>query len=149
MTEDSIDTQQEHARDSRTAGTVERRQLLLGNKLETKIFALQQAITRKKNGKNRLFNIFSDSKSSLQMFIGLKIYNPVAHAAKRDILDIVAEGWAVRLFWERAHAGTEGNEHADYLAGNAALKKKMTVDYDRFLLSFAKKTIRAASLKEW
>ncbi|GBP64998.1 Uncharacterized RNA-binding protein C365.04c [Eumeta japonica] len=57
--------------------------------------------------------------------------------ASRDIQDIVT------------HAGTMGNERADELARNAALKKKMVADYDRFSLSFAKKAIRAASLEEW
>ncbi|GBP68551.1 hypothetical protein EVAR_53969_1 [Eumeta japonica] len=42
-----------------------------------------------------------------------------------------------------------GNERADELARNAALKKKTVVDYDRFPLSFAKKAIRAASLEKW
>ncbi|GBP85778.1 hypothetical protein EVAR_84594_1 [Eumeta japonica] len=55
----------------------------------------------------------------------------------------------VRLFWVRAHAGTTGNERADELARNAALKKKTAADYDRYPLSYAKKVIRAASLDEW
>ncbi|GBP90788.1 Putative 115 kDa protein in type-1 retrotransposable element R1DM [Eumeta japonica] len=116
---------------------------------QAEMFALHRAIKRVKKGKDRLVNIFSDSKSSLQMLTGPTTYNPLAHAARRDILDIVAEGRGVRLFWVRAHAGTAGNERADELARNAALKKKTTADYDRFPLSFAKKAIRAASLDEW
>ncbi|GBP78750.1 Ribonuclease H [Eumeta japonica] len=88
------------------------------------MFALHRAIKRVKKGKDRLVNIFSDSKSSLQMLTGPTTYNPLAHAARRDILDIVAEGRGVRLFWVRAHAGTAGNERADELARNAALKKR-------------------------
>ncbi|GBP61691.1 Putative 115 kDa protein in type-1 retrotransposable element R1DM [Eumeta japonica] len=42
--------------------------------------------------------------------------------ARQDIRDIVAEGR--RLFWVLAHAGTTGNERADELARNAALKGK-------------------------
>ncbi|GBP27910.1 hypothetical protein EVAR_14101_1 [Eumeta japonica] len=49
----------------------------------------------------------------------------------------------------RVHAGTVGNECADELVRNAALKKKTTADYDCFPLSFAKNAIRAASLEEW
>ncbi|GBP90259.1 hypothetical protein EVAR_89378_1 [Eumeta japonica] len=37
-------------------------------------------------------------------------YHPLAHEARRDISEIVAEGRAVRLFWVRAHAGIAGNE---------------------------------------
>ncbi|GBP51626.1 hypothetical protein EVAR_96222_1 [Eumeta japonica] len=44
---------------------------------------------------------------------------------------------SVRLFWVRAHAGTVGNERADELVRNAAIKKKAKADYDRFLLIYA------------
>ncbi|GBP97944.1 hypothetical protein EVAR_82178_1 [Eumeta japonica] len=52
-----------------------------------------------------------------------KTHNPLAHAAPRH------QGYRcgrqeVRLFWVRAHAGTTGNERADELARNAALKRK-------------------------
>ncbi|GBP97447.1 Retrovirus-related Pol polyprotein from type-1 retrotransposable element R1 3 [Eumeta japonica] len=116
---------------------------------QAEMFALHRAIKRVKEGKDRLVNIFSDSKSSLQMLTAPKTYNPLAHAARQDIRDIVAEGREVRLFWVRAHAGTTGNERADELARNAALKKKTAADYDRYPLSYAKKVIRAASLDEW
>ncbi|GBP48447.1 hypothetical protein EVAR_32849_1 [Eumeta japonica] len=55
--------------------------------------------------------------------------------ARRDILDIVAEGRKVHLFWVRAHSGTTGNERADELTRKTALKKKTAKDYDRFPLS--------------
>ncbi|GBP08801.1 hypothetical protein EVAR_71225_1 [Eumeta japonica] len=113
------------------------------------MFALHRAIKRVKKGGDRLVNIFSDSKLSQQMLTGPKTYNPLAHAARQDIMDIVAKGREVRLLWVRAHADTAGNERADELARNAALKRKTAVDYDRFLLSYAKKAIRAASLDEW
>ncbi|GBP48390.1 hypothetical protein EVAR_36824_1 [Eumeta japonica] len=80
------------------------------------------------------------------MLTGPKTYNPPAHVAKRNIRDIVEEDMEVRLFWVRAHAGTAGNERADELAGTSALKKKPAVDYERFPLLYAKKTIRTASL---
>ncbi|GBP54224.1 hypothetical protein EVAR_43249_1 [Eumeta japonica] len=81
---------------------------------------------------DQLVNIFSVSKPSLQMLTDLITYNLLAHVVKRDILDIVAEGRRVRLFWVRAHATTTGNERADELARNAALKKKTATNYDRF-----------------
>ncbi|GBP68550.1 hypothetical protein EVAR_53968_1 [Eumeta japonica] len=65
---------------------------------QAEIFALHRAIKRVKKGKDRLVNIFSDSKSSLQMLTDPITYNPPAHAARLDILDIIAEGRGVRLF---------------------------------------------------
>ncbi|GBP70502.1 hypothetical protein EVAR_56169_1 [Eumeta japonica] len=102
-----------------------------------------------KNGKDGLVNIFSDSRSSLEILTSLKIYHPLAHAARRDIFEIVTGGGAVCLFWVRAHVGIAGNERADEQARRAALTKKTAADYDRFPLSHAKRVIRAASLKEW
>ncbi|GBP96467.1 Putative 115 kDa protein in type-1 retrotransposable element R1DM [Eumeta japonica] len=111
---------------------------------QAEMVALQRAIRRVKNGKDGLVNIFSDSRSSLEVLAGPKTYHPLAHEARRDISEIVAEGRAVR-----AHAGIAGNERADELARRAALTKKTAADYDRFPLSYAKRVIRAASLEEW
>ncbi|GBP26665.1 hypothetical protein EVAR_23435_1 [Eumeta japonica] len=116
---------------------------------QEEMVALQRAIQRVKKDKEGLVNIFSDSKSSLEVLTGPKIYYPLAHEARRDISEIFAEARALHLFWVRAHAGIAGNEHADELARRAALTKKTAADYDRFPLSHAKNVIRAASLEEW
>ncbi|GBP73205.1 hypothetical protein EVAR_54939_1 [Eumeta japonica] len=45
------------------------------------------------------------------MLTGLKTYNPLVHAVRCDILDIVADGREVRLFW--VHTGTRDNERTN------------------------------------
>ncbi|GBP15051.1 hypothetical protein EVAR_6691_1 [Eumeta japonica] len=116
---------------------------------QAEMVALQRAIRRVKKSKDGLVNVFSDSRSALEVLTGPKTYHPLAHEARRDISEIVAKGRAVRLFWVKAHAGIAGNERADELARRAALTKKTAADYDKFPLSYAKKVIRAANLEEW
>ncbi|GBP00024.1 hypothetical protein EVAR_74356_1 [Eumeta japonica] len=116
---------------------------------QAEMVALQRAIRKVKNGRDGLVNVFSDSRSSLDVLTGPKTYHPLAHEARRNISEIVAEGRAVRLFWIRAPAGIAGNERADELARRTALTKKTAANYDKFPLSYAKKVIRAACLEEW
>ncbi|GBP22762.1 hypothetical protein EVAR_13553_1 [Eumeta japonica] len=97
--------------------------------------ALQRARRRVKKGKDWLVNVFSDSRSALEVLTGPKTYYPLAHEARRNISEIIAEGRAVRLFWVRAHVGIAGNERADELVKRAALTKKTAADYDKFPLS--------------
>ncbi|GBP95481.1 hypothetical protein EVAR_65212_1 [Eumeta japonica] len=92
---------------------------------QAEMVTLQRAIRRLKNGKDGLVNI---------EVTGPRTYHPLAHKARRDISEIVAEGRAVCLFWVRAHAGIAGNERADELA-RRALTKKTAADYDKFPLS--------------
>ncbi|GBP23736.1 hypothetical protein EVAR_13692_1 [Eumeta japonica] len=112
---------------------------------QAEMIALQRTIRRVKNGKDKLVNIFRNSRSSLEVLTGPKTYRPLAREAKRDIFEIVVEGRTVRLFWVRAHAETASNERADELAKQAALTKKTAADYDRFPLSHVNKVISAAS----
>ncbi|GBP21029.1 Putative 115 kDa protein in type-1 retrotransposable element R1DM [Eumeta japonica] len=106
---------------------------------QAEMVALQRAIRRVKNGKDGLVNIFSDSKSSLEVLTGPKTYHPLAQEARRDISEIVAEGRAVRLFWVRAHAGIAGNERRRTHQARRP-HQKTAADYDQFPLSYAKST---------
>ncbi|GBP64905.1 hypothetical protein EVAR_49198_1 [Eumeta japonica] len=63
---------------------------------QEEIVALQIAIRRVKKDKDRLVNVFSDFKLGLELLSGPRTYHPLAHKARRDISEIVAEGRAVR-----------------------------------------------------
>ncbi|GBP78965.1 hypothetical protein EVAR_57842_1 [Eumeta japonica] len=111
---------------------------------------LQRAISRVKNGKNGLVNMFKDIiRSCLEVLISSRTYHSLVRKTRRDISEIITEGRAVHLFCVRAHTGISGNECANELARRAALTKKTIADYDCFPLSYAKKVIRSESLKEW
>ncbi|GBP49324.1 hypothetical protein EVAR_27026_1 [Eumeta japonica] len=55
---------------------------------------LQKAIQKVKNDKDGLVNIFSDSRSSLEVSTSPETYHPLAHPTRRDIFENVAEGKA-------------------------------------------------------
>ncbi|GBP87869.1 hypothetical protein EVAR_61623_1 [Eumeta japonica] len=114
---------------------------------QVEMVALLRAIRRVEKSKDRLVNLFSYYRLALEVLIGLRTYHPLAHEARRNISEIIAEDRAVRLFWVRAHAGIAHNELVEELASRVALSKTV-VYYDKFPLSYAKKGIRVASLKE-
>ncbi|GBP87189.1 Putative inorganic phosphate cotransporter [Eumeta japonica] len=89
-------------------------------KLQAEVVALHRAIRRAKNGKDGLVNVFSDSRTSLEVLTGPKIYYPLTHEARRNIFEIVPEGRTVRLFWvdcmPQSHTDNRMsvcNEHTD------------------------------------
>ncbi|GBP68188.1 hypothetical protein EVAR_23339_1 [Eumeta japonica] len=86
-----------------------------GSKIEGKVGA---ALTEWRDGWNQELRI----STRVLLHDVDRSYNPLAHAARRDILDIVAEVGSA-LVWVRAR-GTAGNERADELARNAALKRR-------------------------
>ncbi|GBP60473.1 hypothetical protein EVAR_37509_1 [Eumeta japonica] len=88
-------------------------------------------------------------EAKVEILTGPKAYQTLAYEARPDLSEIVSESRAVRLFWVRAHARIAGHERADKLSRRAALARKTAADYNRFPLSYAKRVIRAASLKKW
>ncbi|GBP34111.1 hypothetical protein EVAR_28245_1 [Eumeta japonica] len=59
--------------------------------LKAEMVALQRAMRRVKKDKDGLVNVFSDSRLALEVLMGPKTYYSLAHEARRDISDIVAE----------------------------------------------------------
>ncbi|XP_045777032.1 uncharacterized protein LOC123875323 [Maniola jurtina] len=93
--------------------------------------------------------IYSDSLSALQTLQNPKALHPLAVEARGFLRDALLQNKRISLFWIKAHAGLEGNERADNLAKEAALKSKRKFDYDSCPVSFIKRSIRMRSLDEW
>lgn len=53
----------------------------------------------------------------------------------------------IQFYWIKGHVGIPGNERADELAKDAALKLKPKSAYDCFPLALAKRSIRAHTLR--
>ncbi|GBP66115.1 hypothetical protein EVAR_51284_1 [Eumeta japonica] len=64
-----------------------------------KVLTLQRALEKFLRGTDKITDIFSDSRSALQVLTVPKTYNPLAHSAKADVINIAVEGRMVRLFW--------------------------------------------------
>lgn len=94
-------------------------------------------------------DIYSDSRSSLQAVGDPNTLNPLAVEVRSHIAAVEARGGVIALHWIKAHVGMAGNERADELAKNAALRSKLAPAYDKFPLSFAKHTIRQKTIQEW
>ncbi|GBP34758.1 hypothetical protein EVAR_25763_1 [Eumeta japonica] len=63
-----------------------------------------------KNGNNGLVDIFSDSRSFLEVLTGPKSYHPLAHEARRDLFEIFAEGKAVQCAYSGLECMLESRE---------------------------------------
>ncbi|CAK1588833.1 unnamed protein product [Parnassius mnemosyne] len=94
-------------------------------------------------------NIYSDSRSALQTVVQNVTFHPLAANIRKNISKIQKQGKLIKLLWVKAHAGLEGNERADELAKEAALKLKRKPNYDKCPISFVKRQIRLDSLDEW
>lgn len=116
---------------------------------QSELYALHRAVLRAKESGREVVNILSDSRSSLELLSNPATLHPLAKEIKEGISKIRAEGRQVRLFWLRAHVGTEGNERADELAKTAADSGKPIPDYAEVPLSFVRRKIREESVKRW
>ncbi|XP_049866283.1 uncharacterized protein LOC126366981 [Pectinophora gossypiella] len=93
--------------------------------------------------------IYSDSMAALLTVVNPEALHPLAVESRDAIYRSSIQNKSVSLFWIKAHAGLEGNERADSLAKEAALKSKRKPDYDMYPVSFVKRFIRMDTLDEW
>ncbi|XP_063628219.1 uncharacterized protein LOC134799713 [Cydia splendana] len=98
---------------------------------------------------NRTATIHSDSRAALQAVSNPNTLNPIAVEIRGKIEAAKEKGRPVQLKWIKAHVGLAGNERADELAKQAALHNKRAPAYDKFPISYAKKTIRALTIEKW
>ncbi|CAH2086508.1 unnamed protein product [Euphydryas editha] len=97
----------------------------------------------------RLIGIYSDYLSALQTIINPVALHPLVVEARGHLRRALIQDKLVNLFWIKAHVGLDGNERADHLSKEAALKSKRIFDYDRCPVSFIKRSIRMRSFGEW
>ncbi|XP_063897101.1 uncharacterized protein LOC126053517 [Helicoverpa armigera] len=95
---------------------------------QAELLALQKAATEALKRRENTFGIFSDSMAALQTVTNVSAPHPLA-VETRDTIRLKLQNKSVSLFWIKAHR-IEGNERADQLAKEAALKSKKKPDYD-------------------
>lgn len=93
--------------------------------------------------------ILSDSRSALECICAPDPENPVAAEIRHNLCIAISSGRNIKLYWIKAHVGFPGNERADYLAKNAAIKDKRAPVYDRFPVSFGKRILRERTIEIW
>ncbi|KAJ2937354.1 hypothetical protein O0L34_g19238 [Tuta absoluta] len=116
---------------------------------QAEMYALLQATELVLKGKDVQINIFSDSRSALELLNSHDSYHPLVLQIKENLARIAKQNKKLGLFWIRAHVGVEGNERADVLAKDAALHKKTAPNNDQCPISFIKRTIRQDTLQNW
>ncbi|XP_063544290.1 uncharacterized protein LOC134752526 [Cydia strobilella] len=115
---------------------------------QAEMMALYQATSMAKDKEHRTV-IYCDSRSSLQAVADPNSLNPIAVKIRENLEEALTWGNPIELSWIKAHVGLEGNERADQLAKAAALDPEKTPLYNKFPLSFAKRIIRARTLRRW
>lgn len=116
---------------------------------QTEMYALLRAVQIAMKHKVQSVSILSDSKSSLELLKSPQTTHPLAKEIKESTTAAREKGTELKFFWLRAHVGTPGNERADELAKQAALRKKTAPAYDGVPISYVKRSIREDTVEKW
>nr|XP_037872684.1 uncharacterized protein LOC119629756 [Bombyx mori] len=116
---------------------------------QAELLALCRATHEAAEHRAKSVGIYSDSLSALQTTANWNALHPLAVEARENLRKALLRSKRISLFWIKAHAGLEGNERADKLAKESALRSKRRPDYDLCPISFVKRSIRMESLDEW
>nr|XP_026488619.1 uncharacterized protein LOC113395266 [Vanessa tameamea] len=116
---------------------------------QAELHALYQATNLAAKQRKKSVRIISDSRSALQTLEDQTTTNKIAVVIKRNVKDLAESGITTSFFLVKAHVGVWGNERADELAKEAALRTKKAANYDRCPLSYIKWHIRQETIKEW
>ncbi|XP_037873345.1 uncharacterized protein LOC119629892 [Bombyx mori] len=116
---------------------------------QAELLALCRATHEAAEHRAKSIGIYSDSLSALQTTANWNALHPLAVEARENLRKALLRSKRISLFWTKAHAGLEGNERADKLVKESALRSKRRPDYDRCPVSFVKRSIRMRSLDEW
>ncbi|XP_073961989.1 uncharacterized protein [Choristoneura fumiferana] len=116
---------------------------------QAELLALSEAVEHSLRSAVSNCSIFSDSRAALDTVASGVSLHPLAVTIRKNLAIAKEQRKLIRFFWVKAHVGLEGNERADQLAKDAALKLKTKPIYDMCPVSFVKRQIRMESLDEW
>ncbi|XP_072946685.1 uncharacterized protein [Epargyreus clarus] len=116
---------------------------------QAELLALERATALAAESAAQECSIFCDSRSALETVVNNVSLHPIAFKVRQNLTTPNIPPKKLNLFWVKAHNGVEGNERADSLAKDAALRPQGEVSYDRCPVSYAKRQLRLNTLDEW